>query len=146
VAELAASAPERVDCDVLAAPRSAERDPVGCRDVECLAMATAEGPALDVVAALANSSCQQAVGNDVTFVVNRNINRTNICYPGRRFCGSAQRKGDADGDTLSCCDAQPSSGTNFGARTSLAVTSRRAWRKRKKHMNAIQITKTTSPW
>jgi hypothetical protein len=146
VAELAASAPERVDCDVLAAPRSAERDPVGCRDVEYLATATAAGLASDVVAALANSSCQQVVGNDVTFVVNRNINRTNICYPGRRFCGLAQRKGDADGYTLSYCDARPSSRTNSGARTSLAATSRRAWRKRKKHMNAIQITKTTSPW
>ena len=31
----------------------------------------------------------------MTFVVNRNINFTNICYTGCRFCAFAQRKGDA---------------------------------------------------
>jgi FO synthase len=41
------------------------------------------------------------VGDDVTYVVNRNINFTNICYTGCRFCAFAQRKGDADAFSLS---------------------------------------------
>ncbi len=82
VHELAARAPERIDTDVLAALRSAERDPGGCSDDEYLALATADGPALDAVAALADSLRRDVVGDDVTFVVNRNINFTNICYTG----------------------------------------------------------------
>ena len=101
VGELAARAPERVDTDVAAALRAAERDPAACSDAEYLALATADGPALDAVAALADSLRQDAVGDDVTFVVNRNINFTNICYTGCRFCAFAQRKGDADAFSLS---------------------------------------------
>lgn len=95
------NAPERIDTDVLAALRSAERDPAGCSDDEYLALATADGPALEAVAALADSLRRDAVGDDVTFVVNRNINFTNICYTGCRFCAFAQRKGDADAYSLS---------------------------------------------
>jgi FO synthase len=101
VHELAARVPERIDTDVLAALRSAERDPARCSDAEYLALATADGPALDAVAALANSLRRDTVGDDVTFVVNRNINFTNVCYTGCRFCAFAQRKGDADAYSLS---------------------------------------------
>ncbi|MET0698780.1 MAG: bifunctional FO biosynthesis protein CofGH, partial [Mycobacterium sp.] len=101
VHELAARAPERVNTDVLAALRSAERDPAGCSDDEYLALATADGPALEAVTALANSLRKEVVGDDVTFVINRNINFTNICYTGCRFCAFAQRKGDADAFSLS---------------------------------------------
>jgi len=101
VRALAARVPERVDTDVAAALRSAERDPAGCSDAEYLALAIADGPALDAVAALADSLRQDVVGNDVTYVVNRNINFTNICYTGCRFCAFAQRKGDADAFSLS---------------------------------------------
>jgi FO synthase len=101
VSELAARAPERVDSDVAAALRGAERDPAGCTDDQYLALAAADGPALDAVAALADSIRRDVVGDDVTFVVNRNINFTNICYTGCRFCAFAQRKGDADAYTLS---------------------------------------------
>ncbi|HEX5143775.1 MAG TPA: bifunctional FO biosynthesis protein CofGH [Mycobacterium sp.] len=101
VHELAARAPERVDTDVLAALRSAERNPGGCSDDEYLALATADGPALEAVTALADSLRRDVVGEDVTFVVNRNINFTNICYTGCRFCAFAQRKGDADAYSLS---------------------------------------------
>ena len=84
-------------------PRCArpKRDPAGCSDDEYLALATADGPALDAVAALADSLRRDVVGDDVTFVVNRNINFTNICYTGCRFCAFAQRKGDADAFSLS---------------------------------------------
>ena len=95
------NAPQRIDTDVLAALRSAERDPAGCTDDEYLALATADGPALEAVAALADSLRRDTVGEDVTYVVNRNINFTNICYTGCRFCAFAQRKGDADAYSLS---------------------------------------------
>ncbi|ETW22182.1 hypothetical protein MGAST_21620 [Mycobacterium gastri 'Wayne'] len=101
VHDLAARAPERIDTDVLAALRSAERDPAGCTDEQYLALASADGPALEAVTALADSLRRDAVGDDVTFVVNRNINFTNICYTGCRFCAFAQRKGDADAYSLS---------------------------------------------
>ncbi|TXG92856.1 7,8-didemethyl-8-hydroxy-5-deazariboflavin synthase [Rhodococcus rhodnii] len=95
------SAPVRVDTDLLAALRSAEKDPAGLTDDEYLALATADGQGLEAVVALADSLRRDAVGDDVTYVVNRNINFTNICYTGCRFCAFAQRKGDADAFTLS---------------------------------------------
>jgi len=101
VGELSARAPERIDADIAAALRSAERDPAGCSDADYLALACADGPALNAVAALADSLRRDVVGDDVTFVVNRNINFTNICYTGCRFCAFAQRKGDADAFSLS---------------------------------------------
>jgi len=104
VSELAARAPERIDTDVLAALRTAERNPGGCSDAEYLALATADGPALDAIAALADTLRRDVVGDDVTYVINRNINFTNICYTGCRFCAFAQRKGDADAYSLSTGD------------------------------------------
>jgi FO synthase len=41
------------------------------------------------------------VGDDVTYVVNRNLNVTNVCYVGCRFCAFAQRRSDPDAYTLS---------------------------------------------
>ena len=85
-------------------PRSAaaERDPAGLSDAHALALMTAaEGPALEAVCALADDLRRDAVGDDVTYVVNRNINFTNVCYTGCRFCAFAQRKTDADAYTLS---------------------------------------------
>ena len=41
------------------------------------------------------------MGDEVTYVVNRNINFTNICYVGCRFCAFAQRRTDADAFSLS---------------------------------------------
>jgi len=102
--EIAAQAPERLAADVAAALRAAERDPGGCTDAEYLALVTSDGPALEAVAALADSIRRDTVGDDVTYVVNRNINFTNICYTGCRFCAFAQRKGDADAFTLSVAD------------------------------------------
>ncbi|UAK34859.1 bifunctional FO biosynthesis protein CofGH [Nocardia asteroides] len=99
--DLAVTTPQRLDGDVLAALRSAERDPAGLSDAEYLALATADGVELDAVAALADQLRRDTVGDDVTYVVNRNINFTNICYTGCRFCAFAQRKGDADAFTLS---------------------------------------------
>jgi FO synthase len=90
-----------VGSDVLAALRSAERDPAGVTDAEALALVTADGPALDVLCRLADDVRRDTVGDDVTYIVNRNINFTNVCYTGCRFCAFAQRETDADAYTLS---------------------------------------------
>ncbi|GAB2485307.1 radical SAM protein [Jatrophihabitans fulvus] len=95
------SAPTRLDADVAAALRSAEADPSGVSDEHALALLHADGPELDAVAALADALRADAVGGDVTYVVNRNINFTNVCYTGCRFCAFAQRRTDADAYTLS---------------------------------------------
>ncbi|APA95965.1 FO synthase [Nocardia seriolae] len=101
VHELAATAPERFDADVMAALRAAEKDPAGLTDDQYLALATADGPALEAITALADQLRRDTVGDEVTYIVNRNINFTNICYTGCRFCAFAQRKGDADAFSLS---------------------------------------------
>src|SRR4029078_4586081 len=62
------------------------------------------GPALDAVAALADSLRKDAVGDDGAFVVNSNINFNNICYTECRSCAFAQRKGDADAYSLSTAE------------------------------------------
>ena len=42
-----------------------------------------------------------SVGSKVTFVVNRNINFTNICYMGCKFCGFAKKFGQNGAELLS---------------------------------------------
>ncbi len=94
-------APSRLTAEVAAALRHAEADPAGCSDDDYLALATADGDDLEALVALADSIRADVVGDVVTYVVNRNINFTNVCYTGCRFCAFAQRKGDADAFTLS---------------------------------------------
>ncbi|MES9609199.1 bifunctional FO biosynthesis protein CofGH [Actinomadura sp. NPDC000929] len=95
------AAPQRFDADVKTALARAERDPAGLSDDEALALLHAEGPELDALAALADGLRRDAVGDEVTYVVTRNINFTNVCYTGCRFCAFAQRRTDADAYTLS---------------------------------------------
>jgi len=94
-------APERLDADVRSALRRAQDDPADLSDRDYLALITSDGADLDAVASLADDVRREAVGDDVTYVVNRNINFTNICYVGCRFCAFAQRRTDADAFTLS---------------------------------------------
>ena len=84
-----------------AALRRAEADPAGLTDAEYLSLLGADGADLENVCALADAVRADVVGDDVTFVVNRNINFTNVCYTGCRFCAFAQRRTDADAYTLS---------------------------------------------
>jgi FO synthase len=44
----------------------------------------------------ANHARREDVGSDVTFVVNRNMNFTNVCYVGCSFCGFSRHKDDED--------------------------------------------------
>ncbi|RPF19926.1 bifunctional FO biosynthesis protein CofGH [Myceligenerans xiligouense] len=84
-----------------AALAAAERDPAGLTDEQALTLMTAEGELLERVASLADHLRRDVVGDDVTYVVNRNINFTNVCYVGCRFCAFAQRRTDADAYSLS---------------------------------------------
>ncbi len=95
------TAPQRFDTDIRDALRSAEKNPAGLSDDEALALLHADGPELDAFAGIADDLRREVNGDDVTFVVTRNINFTNVCYTGCRFCAFAQRRTDADAYTLS---------------------------------------------
>ncbi|MGW2492201.1 bifunctional FO biosynthesis protein CofGH [Streptomyces sp. NPDC001606] len=94
-------APERIDTDVRQALRTAADDPTKLTDAEALALLHADGPALDALCRVADDVRRSAVGDEVTYIVTRNINFTNVCYTGCRFCAFAQRRTDADAYTLS---------------------------------------------
>ncbi|MEF3118734.1 bifunctional FO biosynthesis protein CofGH [Streptomyces chrestomyceticus] len=94
-------APERIDTDVRAALAQAADDPTKLTDAEALALLHADGPALDALCGIADDLRRATVGDDVTYIVTRNINFTNVCYTGCRFCAFAQRRTDADAYTLS---------------------------------------------
>ncbi|MEU9439689.1 bifunctional FO biosynthesis protein CofGH [Streptomyces sp. NPDC048304] len=94
-------APERIDTDVRQALATAADDPTKLTDAEALALLHADGPALDALTRIADDVRRSAVGDDVTYIVTRNINFTNVCYTGCRFCAFAQRRTDADAYTLS---------------------------------------------
>ena len=82
-------------------PARRRADPAGLSDAHALTLLHADGAELDAIAALADGLRRDAVGDEVTYVVNRNINFTNVCYTGCRFCAFAQRRTDADAYTLS---------------------------------------------
>ena len=85
----------------LSALAAAENDPAGLTDEQALTLMTADGELLEQVCRLADDLRRDAVGDEITYVVNRNINFTNVCYVGCRFCAFAQRRTDADAFSLS---------------------------------------------
>ncbi len=99
------SAPPRLDVDVRAALDRAASEPASLLDPHhedaALALLHADGAALGALARIADELRRDVVGDEVTYVVNRNINFTNVCYVGCRFCAFAQRRTDADAYTLS---------------------------------------------
>jgi FO synthase len=86
---------------VASALRQAERDPAALTDAQAIALLSADGPDLEALAGIADALRRETMGDDVTYVVTRNINFTNVCYTGCRFCAFAQRRTDADAYTLS---------------------------------------------
>jgi 7,8-didemethyl-8-hydroxy-5-deazariboflavin synthase CofH subunit len=66
---------------------------------ECLLLANAEGDDLLGLLVAADVIRRELVGNLVTYVVNRNINFTNICFVGCKFC--AFSRGPRESDTYS---------------------------------------------
>ncbi len=97
----APAAPDRLDPDLRAALARAADDPTRLTDAQALALLHADGPALDALCGIADDLRRDTVGDDVTYIVTRNINFTNVCYTGCRFCAFAQRRTDADAYTLS---------------------------------------------
>src|SRR5206468_4507212 len=92
-------APERLDAEIQTALRkAAAHRPIS--DGEALALFSAEGPALQALCRVADDLRAEAVGDEVTYVINRNINFTNVCYVGCRFCAFAQREADRESYTL----------------------------------------------
>ncbi|MFI5531565.1 bifunctional FO biosynthesis protein CofGH [Kitasatospora sp. NPDC051853] len=95
------AAPERLPGDLRAALAQAADDPEKLTDAQALALFQADGAALDALCSIADAVRRDAVGDTVTYCVTRNINFTNVCYTGCRFCAFAQRRTDADAYTLS---------------------------------------------
>jgi FO synthase len=91
--------PERLGSDIKRA-LSRAADHRAITDDDALALFRASGPALDALCRVADDLRSEAVGDEVTYVINRNINFTNVCYVGCRFCAFAQREVDAESYTL----------------------------------------------
>ena len=95
--------PQRLDADIKAAlTKAAAHRPIS--DDEALALFQASGAALDALCRVADDLRAEAVGDDVTYVINRNINFSNVCYVGCRFCAFAQREVDAESYTLTLAE------------------------------------------
>ena len=93
--------PARLEAGIKAAlAKAADGRGAALSDDEALALFRAEGPALEALCAVADDLRAAAVGDEVTYVVNRNINFTNVCYTGCRFCAFAQREVDPESYTL----------------------------------------------
>jgi FO synthase len=67
---------------------------LGAEEAEFLLATT--GPDLQALLRTADLARRDDCGDDVSFVVNRNINFTNVCYVGCSFCGFSRHKEDAD--------------------------------------------------
>jgi 7,8-didemethyl-8-hydroxy-5-deazariboflavin synthase CofH subunit len=63
---------------------------------ECLALAHSEGVDLLGLLVAANDLRAELAGNLITYVVNRNINFTNICFVGCKFCAFSRGPREAD--------------------------------------------------
>jgi FO synthase len=91
----------RIDADVRSALRKAgSHRPDAITEGEALALFDAEGGSLEGLCRAADDLRREAVGEEITYVVNRNINFTNVCYVGCRFCAFAQREVDPEAYTL----------------------------------------------
>ena len=72
------------------------------QDGDCLshderfALAHAQGTDLVALLVAGNSLRQELVGNLVTYVVNRNMNFTNVCFVGCKFCAFSRGPRDVD--------------------------------------------------
>jgi FO synthase len=77
--------------------RSLAGDELGFDDG--LALLQADGPDLAALLRTADYIRSVDVGPEVTYVVNRNINFTNVCFVGCQFCAFARHRKDADART-----------------------------------------------
>jgi FO synthase len=94
--------PARLTGDIRRALKKATAGrPDDITEREAVALFEAEGEALETLCLVADDLRRDVVGDDVTYVVNRNVNFTNVCYTGCRFCAFAQREIDPESYTLS---------------------------------------------
>jgi 7,8-didemethyl-8-hydroxy-5-deazariboflavin synthase CofH subunit len=63
---------------------------------QCLALANAEGDDLLGLLVAADALRRDLAGNLVTYVVNRNINFTNVCFVGCKFCAFSRGPRESD--------------------------------------------------
>lgn len=107
-AAVSASVPARLPSALRAALDIAATNPAALADPTneqaAVELMSCDGEALDVLSAIADGVRSDVNGEDITYVVNRNLNFTNVCYTGCRFCAFAQRKSDADSFTLSLAE------------------------------------------
>jgi FO synthase len=66
-----------------------------------LVLANVEGADLEALVAVADQLRRETVGDAITYVVNRNINFTNVCFVGCSFCGFGRGPGASDAYSLS---------------------------------------------
>src|SRR5699024_2715398 len=100
--------PRRLDSTARAGLRLAAEEPAALLSEDntdaAMALLTADGEALESLTRAADALRADTVGEDITYVVNRNINFSNVCYVGCRFCAFAQRERDTDAFRLSVDD------------------------------------------
>lgn len=60
----------------------------------------ARGADVEAIAKCADQLRQRSVGDSASYVITRNINFTNICYMGCKFCGFAKRKTAEEAELL----------------------------------------------
>ena len=68
---------------------------------EALSLFRTRGQELKALLLTADALRRATVGDRISFVVTRNINFTNICYTGCRFCAFAKRRDDPEAEFLS---------------------------------------------
>jgi 7,8-didemethyl-8-hydroxy-5-deazariboflavin synthase CofH subunit len=66
-----------------------------------LLLANAQGDDLQALVTFADTLRRETVGDTITYVVNRNINFTNVCFVGCSFCGFGKGPGAPDAYSLS---------------------------------------------
>jgi FO synthase len=88
----------RVSTEVRAALEAvlASHDGSSLTRAQALVLAHAEGDDFVGLIAAADLLRQQLVGDRITYVVNRNINFTNVCFVGCKFCAFARGPREAD--------------------------------------------------
>ena len=82
--------------------RALERRDGAClSENDCHALANSQGADLLALLVAADALRRELVGNIVSYVVNRNINFTNVCFVGCKFCAFSRGPREADSYFLS---------------------------------------------
>ena len=83
---------------------------------EGIALFDTRGRELEALLVAADRMRKRKVGDFVSFVIVRNINFTNVCYTGCRFCAFAKRKDDPEAEFLSFAEIKRRTQEAWGSR------------------------------